>query len=50
MLEGREEVPKVEESRGGLRTDLRTAEILRSVPARRELSVVRCLVLVWDIK
>ena len=50
MLEGREEVPKVEESRGGLRTDLRTAEIPRSVPARRELSVVRCLVLVWDIK
>ena len=50
MLKGREEVPKVEESRGGLRTDLRTAEILRSVPVRRELSVVRCLVLVWDIK
>ena len=50
MLEGHEEVPKVEESRGGLRTDLQTAEIPRSVPARRELSVVCCLVLVWDIK
>ena len=50
MLEGREEVLKVEESHGGLRTDLQTAEIPRSVPAHRELSVVRCLVLVWDIK
>ena len=50
MLEGHEDVPKVEESCGGLRTDLRTAEILRSVPAHWELSVVRCLVLVWDIK
>ena len=50
MLEGREEVPKVEESHGGLRTDLQTAEILRSVPVHQELSVVRCLALVWDIK
>ena len=50
ILEGREEVPKVEESHGGLRTDLRTAETLRSVPAHQELSVVCCLVLVWDIK
>ena len=50
MLEGHEEVPKVEESRGGLKTDLRTAEILRSVPVHQELGVVHCLVLVWDIK
>ena len=27
MLEGHEEVPKVEESQGGLRTDRRTAKI-----------------------
>ena len=50
MLEGHEEVPKVEVCPGGLSTDLRTAEIPRSVPAHRELSVVHCLVLVWDIK
>ena len=50
MLEGHEDVPKVEESRGGLRTDLQTAEIPRSVPACWELSVVCCLVLVCDIK
>ena len=46
MLEGREEVPKVEESRGGLRTDRRTAEIPNN-PARWEFWVVRCRALVW---
>ena len=50
MLEGRVDMPKVEESRGGLRTDLQTAEIPRSVPACQEWCVVRCLALVLDIK
>ena len=50
MLEGHEEVPKVKVCHGGLSTDLQTAEIPRSVPAHQELSVVHCLVLVWDIK
>ena len=50
MLEGHEKVLKVEESCGGLRTDLQSAEIPRSVPVCEELSVVCCLVLVWDIK
>ena len=50
MLEGHEEVPKVEVCHGGLRTDLQTAEIPKSVPVHQELSVVCCLVLVWDMK
>ena len=35
MLEGREDWPKVEDNRGGLRTECRTADI-PCKPARRE--------------